>query len=199
MGSQLLQLERERGGRREREVGDHAYKKRTRSETRQHTPTNSELATPRTVEASVDGRGSIGGGDEDAIRLDPVPISAFWKSKAQFDAAVVARRRQRVESAARPSAGQEMRLALAEIIVSRPYRLLKLLVVLLHLGGQAMERQLIPPFQRQILQIIYAVTSAAFLWDFIMEVVGLGFFHYTSRWSGRSVYNLHFFFHYTCN
>jgi hypothetical protein len=197
MGSQLLQgasfrereKGRERGEGRGRGAEDHVFE-RTRDETRPHTPTNSELATPRTVDACADGRGSIRrgrgvGGGEDSIRLDPVPISAFWKSKAQFDAAVVAQRRRHVESAARPSARQEMRLALAEIVVSRPYRLLKLLVVLLHLGGQAMERQLIPPSQRQILQIIYAVTSAAFLWDFIMEVIGLGFFHYTS-----SVYNL---------
>lgn len=102
----------------------------------------------------------------------------------EFDEGVVARQRRHV-AGKDASVGKELRLALSEMVVSHPYRTLKLLVVLLHLGGQALERQYIPPYQRQILQIIYAVTTAFFVWDFGVQILGLGFFHHVS-----SIYNL---------
>jgi hypothetical protein len=69
-------------------------------------------------------------------------------------------------------------------VLSRPYQAFKIILLVVNFAGVALERQQIPRAQRDVLQTIYAVTSALFLWDFVLQITGLGLWHYLG-----SIYN----------
>ena len=116
-------------------------------------------------------------------------MSRFWSTRAQTEAEVLESRQRAVtgddDNPGKQSVWSEIRLLATMCVLSRVYRMLKLAVVMINLAGTALERQQISPSEREVLQTIYAVSSALFVWDFVLQVFGLGVWQYFS-----SIYNI---------
>ena len=113
--------------------------------------------------------------------LKPIPMSIFWSSQVSADIA----KQEDFNGSSSRSLWAEIRATAGACVVSRPYRYLKLVGVLLSCAGLMLERPNVAAQERKALQFIYAVTTGVFLLDFAMRLVGLGIWHYLS-----SLYNI---------
>ncbi len=123
-------------------------------------------------------------GPESPPAVQPIPLSLFWSSQVETDAEKQEERNGQ-NSANAPSWCAETRATAAACLVSRPYRCLKMISVLLSCAGLMLERPTVTARERESLQFIYVITTVFFLWDFALRLLGFGVWHYLS-----SVYNI---------
>ena len=117
----------------------------------------------------------------DAVMI--APLSDFWATQRRLGQSAAG---GAPNYAVGPDAtlwGDVRQLA-GTCVLSRPYQAFKIILLVVNFAGVALERQQIPRAQRDVLQTIYAVTSALFLWDFVLQITGLGLWHYLG-----SIYN----------
>ena len=123
-------------------------------------------------------------GPQSPPAVKPIPLSLYWPSQVEMDAEKQ-EEWNRQNRATAPSLCAEIRATAAACLVSRPYRCLKMISVLLSCAGLMLERPHVPARERESLQVIYVVTTGFFLWDFALRLLGLGVWHYLS-----SLYNV---------